>query len=176
MISRHIKLIQLMRPLSAILVIWLASGCGFEPVYNQTSPTAISAEAEHRVEIDKLDGRTGHRIRQELTQLFRNGVNGEAGPYQLYMSLDETKIGYTVKPDGAALRTGKQIRCDYRMTDKNGVVVAKGQVVESSSFAAPTDPYGNISLNIDNDDRLGRIIARSVWRDIARKLHKISEE
>ncbi len=139
------------------------AGCGFQPVYapgaNHVSSAVISVE--------KIDGRSGYFLRQELQKQLAIGLPGQEIPATLNVRLDERLGRLAFSPDGAASRSNINSSANYTLAMENDSLT--GHVQATTTFAVPAQPYGDISAQTNASERNMRLLAKRIVDDIRLK-------
>ena len=142
--------------LIACLLLGLV-GCGFTPLYATGAGAGL-------IEVDQIDGRAGHSLRQRLIERLSVGLPGIDAPGQLSVSLVQQLDRLALQPDEAATRTDVIARADYilRFDDRE----LRGSVEGASSFQVPDSPFADIPAQIDGQDRAMAVLAQRLIDDL----------
>lgn len=134
------------------------SGCGFTPVYGNN----IAAETGS-IQIEQIQGATGHVLRRELLLLLRPGLDGvESG--RLVIDLKEENQLFTINKRGENVRTAINAIARYNLTTDKGVI--RGRVTGTSSFFAANLPYDDIFARREASNRAAMDAARKIASDL----------
>ncbi|MDJ0922439.1 MAG: hypothetical protein QNI84_15020 [Henriciella sp.] len=152
--------------LIAISALGLAA-CGFTPLY------ATDTGGAGNIQIEQINGRSGHTLRKALIQHLAPGLPGLDGPATLTIELDDGLQRLALQPDEAASRTDATARADYVLAfDGNAI---SGRVEAETSFLVPSTPYADIPAQIDATERAVSVLARRITDDMRLKLAQLGE-
>jgi len=128
----------------------LLTACGFTPMHapgNFSGGTGFDDVAIELVagpEEDAGDKEIGFYVQQRLRD--RIGDNQGKHVLQLIPKLRRTRLGITA--DDVATRYDSILEVSYKLIDpKTGDVLDNGRVRATSTFGAPTDPYGLVAAD-----------------------------
>ncbi len=149
-----------------ILFLSMAAGlsaCGFKPMYDPalgSSGASVSAFHNIRVELDDqldLTNRDGaFHVQQAL--IDRIGTQGQSQVLTIRPRF--LRAGYGVSSRDVASRYNMNVSVQYTLMDAaSGKVLTSGTVSSSTTFGAPTDPYGRISAEQDATQNVARAAA-----------------
>lgn len=154
-----------MKRLAAVLVFASLAAplgaCGFQPVY---APVDGKLAESGLIEIEPIDGRAGHMLRQALMQELALGVPGLTEPVTLTIVLDDRLSRLAFQPDGAASRSSVLARGNYRLTGET--VSVRGSSDVETGFLVPDSPFGDIAAQTSASDRAMRLLAKRIADDI----------
>lgn len=132
------------------------SACGFQPVYgNQTSGAGA-------ITVQQINGRLGHRLRQELDRTLRSGLPGVDDGAYLQIKVEESLERLSLKSDAGVSRTTMVGEAEYSLFNSDGIAVAKGEVLSQADYDVPNSSYGDIALQTDARERLALSLARRI--------------
>lgn len=140
-----------------------ASACGFQPAY------APSNYAGGQIAIPKIDGRTGHQLRQELVRSIGHGVPGLASG-RLEISVTEGINNLNFEPDQAASRSDYVATSQWRLFNSDGQVVASGGSREAASFNFANVAFADLSAQSAAQERVAILMARSIRQQILQQV------
>lgn len=139
------------------------AGCGFEPVYS----TNLGAR-DGSVEIEMIEGRTGHALRRALLRETAAGIPGAPGSAILRVELDEKIKRLGFRPDGAASRSSVNLRAKYVVEFPKDAF--SGHAETEVFFNVPDEVFGDVSAQNDAADRAATDLARRINDDIRLQL------
>lgn len=137
----------------------LLGGCGFSPVYSQNG-SGIGP-----VNIAPIDGRTGYFIEQELKQYSRLEKGGTT-PRNLKINLKRDFTNIALGQDSFYKRVQINYYVDYTLEAGNNAPEIKGSFSDSLSFSGSTNPYSEVTLQKDAEQKAAQLIAERVWREL----------
>lgn len=144
-------------PLIGLLMTLLGSAsCGFSPVYG-----TLSKPSGH-LQIEQIDGRTGHFLRQELIATMPGGVPGLEEEAILEIKLSESIARLAFSPDQVAARSDYIGLATFVLRGSDGREIIKGETREAASFNFADSAYADISSQTAAQERLAQLLARSI--------------
>jgi LPS-assembly lipoprotein len=141
------------------------SACGFQPVYAPVDGKYADAGL---IEVDDIQGRAGHMLRQALLQELALGVPGLTEQVTLRVDLNDQLSRLAFQPDGAASRSSVLATGVYAMTGET--VSVTGSVNVETGFLVPDSPFGDIAAQTSASDRAMRMLAKRIADDIRLKV------
>ncbi len=151
--------------ISISLISLVLTACGFTPVHaplggTQANFQNIKVETQSSGSLQDQEG--GFYLEQRLKD--RIGVNGMK--YILRVEPRVQKIDLGISSRDVASRYDYSIQTSFVLLDpKTGKTLTRGSVKSLSTFAAPADPYGQVSseknaLQLVSKDNADRILAK----------------
>ncbi len=133
-----------------LLTAPILTGCGFTPMHAPGSFSGgagfgdVSIEMKSGIDEDQGDKEIGFYVMQRLRD--RIGENQGQHVLRLTPSLLRQRLG--INADDVASRYDSILVVNYKLIEsKTGDVLTKGQVKATSTFGAPTDPYGIVAAD-----------------------------
>ena len=154
-----------MRILLAALSLALLGACGFQPVYSGASGYTGSSA----IRVDKIPGRSGYILRQNLQKELAVGLPGVENAGTLSVNLKEDLTRLAFKADGAAARSSIVAKGSYLFT-ADGTKDISGSLQTEVPFAVPDTPYADVSAQTSASDRAARMLAKAIVDDLRLKL------
>lgn len=146
-------------------------GCGFQPMYGPTASGAPLAEVMKTVDIAKIPGRVGQRVRNELIYGVTSGGDAYEPIYRLDVAVKEslrnTLVAKTGDPQGQVYELNAEFKL-VRLSDKQ--VVFTGFSTSSAPFdRAGTDGsvFADVRAKRDAENRAARTIADNIKTRLA---------
>lgn len=149
-----------MKKIAALILALGLSACGVRPVYS-SAPTEAGL-----IRVQQIDGRLGHRVRQELSRTLSNGLPGVEKGARLEVSLQESLVRLPLKPDDGVSRSDFQALAEYTLISADGDVLATGETFARASFDSAFSSYGDIALQSDALERVGRSLAKRIQQQL----------
>ena len=144
----------------AAFAVPLLTACGFTPMHG-TSLGANAAKFED-VSIQINDGRdagdkeAGFLVMQRLRD--RIGENTGKHILELTPKLRRQRLG--ISADDVASRYDSILEINYKLLDtKSGKILDRGTVKGTSTFGAPTDPYGIVAADSNAKQQTAKEVA-----------------
>ncbi|MFC7292332.1 LPS assembly lipoprotein LptE [Hirschia litorea] len=136
------------------------ASCGFQPVYG--SIDAMNAP----IQVLEIEGRTGHRLRQELSRTLRTGLPGiESGAF-LNVNIEENLQRLNLKANVGVSRTTIIYVADYTLRGVNGDNLLNGSVTAQTDYDVADSDYGDIALQNDARERVAFLLARRLHEQL----------
>ncbi len=156
------------------IVLLVLGGCGFQPLYGVSSNGFDSSVQEglKRIDIAKIPGRVGQKVRNELIYQTTNGGYPLPPEYKLVIAVRERVNDVLVRKDGDSQARIYRLSAQFKLFDQSGkVILMKGQ----STTQALYDTRGNRSASIfanerarlDAENRAARTMADEIKTRIA---------
>jgi LPS-assembly lipoprotein len=141
-----------------------AGGCGFSPVYS-TSGMGLGP-----VEVQMIDGRTGHFIRQELLRRAALEKSDQNQPAQtLSIKLFSSFTPIAIKSSGFGGRTELNVIAFYTFASNKHPGLIQGSVSSMVAFDSTDAAYGDVALQSDAEERVAIALVDRLWLDLARR-------
>ncbi len=151
---------------SALLAAPLLSAC--KPLYGTTQSGAQLKDVMAGIDISKIPGRTGQRLRNEL--IFATTGGGHAGEtrYRLDISIRESVTKTLVQKTGDAEGELYNLEAKYKLISvADRKVVLEGVGVGRAAFDRFDPTFANVRARIDAENRAARTVAESIRTGVA---------
>lgn len=136
------------------------TGCGFQPVYGSFN------ETEGAIQVLEIEGRTGHRLRQELARYLSSGLPGvEAGSF-ININLVESLQRLSLKADAGVSRTTLVGTAVYVLRNTSGEILLQGSVQAQTDYDVADSDYGDIALQTDAKERVAYLLASKLHQQL----------
>jgi len=145
----------------ALLLMVPLSACGFQPLY-------ANGAAAGNITVEQIDGRPGHALRKALIQELAAGLPGLEENATLTVILDSRLQRLALRPDEAASRTDIIGRAEYVLATGSNAI--SGKIDAETSYNVPTEPFADITAQIDANERVMTVLARRMVDDMRLKL------
>lgn len=149
---------------AALLAAAPLAGCGFTPLYANTSLTP----ALQAIDVTAPQSRTGYLLREQLDDEL--GRKLDTGPrYRLAVTIDERRIprGLRVNNIAAVYQVGLAV--NYVLSDAvTGAVLLRSQAPVTVSYDAPDQPYAAVAAQQDAEERAANQAAVRIRLDLSR--------
>jgi len=152
-----------MKLISFLLILLSLAGCGFRPLYKQSSSTSTPFVLEVKGNNEEAYGT--YKFKQELTPLIAH-INHPA-IHKVSISLSENfgDIGYAA--DASALRSQGRVVALIEVYDANRQLIYQNKVDSISSYTTDIlEEFSNLNAKMATRERLMVSLAQSVARDI----------
>lgn len=155
--------------IAALALALPAGGCGFHPLYGNTSDTAATAGEMALIYVDpiKTPERLGYELRNTLIDLFDSSGRLSGNAYRLSITLAQKSEGVAVQNDAAITRYNDTLTAKYVLTDRAGTLITEGSETGLSAYNVVASPYATLAAQRDADQRSAEDIAYRIRTDLA---------
>ena len=151
-----------------LLIAPLLAGCGFQPMYAETSTGVQLDEVMRTVSVAKIPGRVGQRVRNELIFATTGGGYRAAAEYRLAIaireSVQDTVVAKTGESEGRAYRLTAAFKL-IRLDDQ--AVVLSGTSIGRAAYDNLDSTFADIRARRDAENRAARTVADDIQTRIA---------
>lgn len=147
----------------ALLTLFAATACGFQPVHSPASQAASSGS----IYIPEIDGRAGHSLRKALIAELAAGLPN-VDSATLTVTLSDNLQRLAIRPDEAAART--DVIATGRYVLDTGDDAISGSARSETSFNVPTGAFADIASQTDATERAVIQLARLIAEDLRLQL------
>ncbi len=137
------------------------SSCGFQPVYGNVD--AMNGP----IKVMQIDGRIGHRLRQELTRTLSSGLPGIEDGAFLTVTAVEGLQRLNLKANVGVSRTTIIGTANYTLRDIEGRVLLSGSVSVQTDYDVANSEYGDIALQTDARERVAYLLSRRLQEQLS---------
>jgi LPS-assembly lipoprotein len=160
----------------AVAACLALAGCGFHPLYGDSSPSDALAQQLASVKVMQITEHYG----QAMTNQLHDGLNPHAlqvpVAYQLDVALREIKFDVAIRGDGTPSRRSLQLNAIWTLRRmKDNVVVAKGTPKSSVSHDVVNNEYANVVGDNTGELLAVRDLADQIQLDLANYLDQQSK-
>ena len=142
---------------SAMLAL---AGCGLQPLYRGGGAGPV-AQTLHSVEVAPIEGRAGWLVRTALQD--RLGAQGGASRYRLVVRLDDSIVGFGIRPDDSETRERRTLRARYQLIDlANGGVVLDATAGSDAGIDVVSSEYATVAAEQTAAERLAEVVADQI--------------
>ncbi len=138
------------------------TGCGFEPLYGKSAKG--DARLLKLVQIERIEDRTGQKMRTMLRQKFGQRAAPAKPRWSLSVSLSESLRGLAVQRDATTTRRELAVTTRFSLTElgvKNPRIF-RGNAISINSFNELLSEYATLSAENDARDRALRILSEEI--------------
>lgn len=158
--------------LIAAMVAVPLSACGnggFKPLYGSAGVGgARTIEKLAQVDVGKIPGRVGQKIRNELIFQTTGGGNALPPEYRLDIAIRESVTSTLVRQDGDAASQVFNITANFKLTRlADNTIALEGTSFAKAGFNRFTSIYSNVRARRDAEDRAAVTIGEDVKSRIA---------
>jgi LPS-assembly lipoprotein len=137
----------------------LIGGCGFSPVYSQ------NGSGVGPVNIAPIEGRTGYFLEQELKQ-YTVLEKQDSTPRNLKIKLTRDFSNIALGEDSFYKRIKINYSVEYVLEAGVNTQEIKGAFTDSIAFSGSSNPYSEVSLQKDAEQKAAKEIADRIWREL----------
>ncbi len=149
------------------IILILASGCGFQPIFGTGKKSIIIKEMQH-IEILPIENRIGQRLRNHLEYAITPLGRAFPTKYFLKVSLTENKQSLAIKKSKIATRANLNFRANFVLTRKSsGELLAQGSSRMTTKYNMLTETFATLMAEKDARKRAVREISEDISRKIA---------
>ena len=156
--------------LLTLMSIATLSACGFQPLYGP------SLSGDSPVAVTQIDGRMGHRVRQELARMLASGLPNVEPGARVEIDLKESLERLSLKSDAGVSRSTMVAIATYQLVSNDGEVLISGRLRSQSDFDVSNTPYGDIALQNDARERVALSLARSLRETLTVQASKLGSD
>ena len=162
----------------ALLIAPALAACGsggFHPLYGKTESGESMAAKLAAVDIAKIPGRVGQKIRNELIFGTTGGDNPETAEYSLAIGITQSLGGVLVQSDGNTTTMVVQIDASFKLVRiKDKKILLDGKSFARAPYQRYQPIYANVRAQHDAEDRAATVIATDIRTRIAAILNSKS--
>ena len=137
-----------------ILVLFLLPGCGFKPMYGETSADPALQETFAGIEIAPIPDRIGQVVRNHLLDRINPYGQPSAPDYVLHIQLVQLTEGFGFRSDESITRESLTLEASFRLTDREtGEVVLEDLVRSVHTYDVVQSDFANFSAQTDAEAR-----------------------
>ncbi len=151
------------------------SGGSFKPLYGQSGVGAGMQQRMAAVEYQKIPGRVGQRMRNELIFLSTGGGHPAPPEYRVETVIKQRVTTTLVQIDGDSRAQVYVLEAAFRIIDlKSRKVLLQGNSTSQAAFERFKPIFSNIRAREDAENRAARTVAREVHDRVAAFLSRSS--
>jgi len=155
------------------LIAPMLAGCGFRPMYAETSTGAQLDDVMRAVSVAEIPGRVGQRIRNELIFATTGGGDRAAPRYRLEIAIRESVQDVFVARTGESEGRAYQLTAAFKLIqlDEEAVVIS-GKSVSRAAYDNLDSTFADIRARRDAENRAARTVADDIQKRIAMALSR----
>ena len=141
---------------AAALVLALAGGCGFEPLYGTNSATHAPAAATQfaAIEIQPIPNEAGQELRNMLIDEIHPSGPAQDYKYALKVAVREADLNLGLQENATATRGQVRLTVEYWLTDaENGKILVHETVRTSTGYNILINQFGTVLSTSDARNR-----------------------
>ena len=159
---------SLFRASFVLLMLSLATACGFQPLYGKTTQNADVQEKLAQIYIEPIKGRTGQILRNELLDLANPGGIPDQPVYRLQISIEIQKVGLAIQQDATKTRYNLTLNSKFRLTDAAGQdVIYSGSTQNIASYNVVQSEFANLSAANNAEKRAAIVAAEQINQQLS---------
>ena len=142
------------------------AGCGLRPLYGGGGSGPV-AQTLHSVEVAPIEGRAGWLVRTALQDRL-GAPPGGASRYRLIVSLDDSIVGFGIRPDDSETRERRTLRARYQLVEAGkGTVVLDATAGSDAGIDVVSSDYANVAAEQTALERLSKEVADQIVTRLA---------
>lgn len=155
------------------LIAPLLAGCGFQPMYAETSTGVQLDDVMRTVSVSKIPGRVGQRIRNELIFATTGGGYSEAPQYRLEIAIRESVQDTFVARTGESEGRAYLLTAAFKLINiEDETIVVSGQSIGRAAYDNLDSTFADIRARRDAENRAARTVADDIETRIAMALSR----
>jgi LPS-assembly lipoprotein len=144
----------------------LLAGCGLTPLYSGGGAGPI-AQSLRAIEVAPIEGRAGWLVRTALQDRL-GGVRPGASRYRLVVRLDDSIVGFGIRPDDSETRERRTLRARYQLVEaETGTVVLDATAGSDAGVDVVSSDYANVAAEQTALERLSKEVADQIVTRLA---------
>ncbi len=153
----------LSRFLAVAAIIAVVGGCGFRPLYSETTAEKDVPEDLSSVTIAPIPDRVGQQLRNYLLDMLTPRGRPKKPIYTLKVSVDERITDLAIDNSGLATRANLRLDATYALVkDDIGETVVTGASLAVSSYNLVRAEFSTLTAQNDARSRAALHIARQI--------------
>lgn len=159
---------SLFRAAFILLMLSLASACGFQPLYGSATRNADVQEKLARTYIEPIPGRTGQTLRNELLDLA-NPYGSPADPaYRLTIRLEEQSEGLAIQDDDTRTRFNMMLHSRFDLVDlSTQQVIYSGSTQNIAAYNVVESEFANLAAGNNARRRAALVAAEQINQQLS---------
>jgi LPS-assembly lipoprotein len=147
----------------ALGLVFLAAGCGFEPLHAQRGAVA----ALPPIRIEPIPERSGQILRNYLLDRMAPRGEGGAQAYSLAVRLFEPRQVLALRRDDVISRMGYSAVASYELIDAAGKRVFAGSSSYSTDYEITNSEFATLAAQQNARERVLELVADDIRNQIA---------
>lgn len=143
-------------------------GCGFQPLYaNRSYSRSVPAQFA-QIDITRIDGRSGHHLRNYLIDRMSARGGNYKKQYRLDILLNDRKDGLAIRTDEAVTRFNYRLFSTVRLVRiSDQSVLFETGLRATSAFNVVDSEFATLSAERDAEDRAARDLSDEIITRLA---------
>lgn len=161
-------LMQKISPASTLIIVvaFLLSGCGFQPLMVQHGPNGAVNDLA-RIHVLMIAERSGQLLYNFLRDDLAPRSEPQAPLYALEVRLQEPRQEIAIRRDESASRIAYTANATFFLRDSQGKTIFTGTSTSSSTFEAVNSEFASISGQRNARDRAMQEISADIRQQLA---------
>ncbi len=152
------------------LITWFAlltalglAGCGFRPLYGETTTSAAVTAALESVSVDPIRSLVGAELRNYLIDRLTPTGQSASARYRLAINIGETRVGGGVRLDASVTRYSYRLTAKYQLIDaQNGDVIYAGTSFSDVPYDVVESQFATVYAQFDAESRAAETISEDI--------------
>jgi LPS-assembly lipoprotein len=151
-----------------VLIAPLLAGCGFQPMYAETSTGVQLDEVMRTVSVAKIPGRVGQRLRNDLIYATTGGGYRDAPFYRLEIAIRESVQDTVVAKTGEAEGRAYRLTAAFKLVRlEDDAVLLSGTSIGRAAYDNLDSTFADIRARRDAENRAARSVADDIQMRVA---------
>ena len=159
---------SLFRTSIVILIVSLASACGFQPLYGSATRNADVQEKLAQMYIEPMPGRTGHILRNELLDFANPRGIPKEPTYRLKVTTVTRAEGLAIQSDDTKTRFNLTLTSKFSLVDIAAQeVLYTGSTQNIASYNVVQSEFANLSAAKNAEKRAALVAAKQINQQLS---------
>lgn len=168
------------RALLAMTAMLLLQGCGFEPLYADTSTTGTGVSANlSSIYVEQISERIGYDLRNDLLDRLDGTTNASTARYRLKLAITELEEPVVFQPNTSITRYNYTLTAHYDLVAREATQPLKsGDVTAFAAYNVAASPYlySTVAAQRDAKNRAANDIAERIRIELAVYLRQVAQD
>lgn len=160
------------------LILWGIAGlagCGYRPLYGQRASGGSVPSQFSRIEVGRIDGRTGSQLGNYLIDQFSARGGNHKKEYRLDIALSDSKLGLAIREDEAVTRFNYRLLGSVRLTRLDDQkIIFEDLVRTTSAYNVVQSEFATLSAERDAEERAARDMGSEISTRLAIFFQRVS--
>lgn len=146
----------------------MLAACGFQPLYGERSQSYSTPSQFAMIEVNQIDGRAGHHLRNDLIDRFSARGGNYKKQYRLDIFLSDQKDGLAIRSDETVTRFHYRLSSNFRLTRiSDQQVMYESALRTVSAFNVVKSEFATLSAERDAEERAARDMSSEIINRLA---------
>lgn len=168
------------RAFFAVAGLLLLQGCGFEPLYADTSAMGPGVSTQlSTIYVEPISERVGYDLRNDLLDRLDGTSNANGARYRLKLYVTELEEPVVFQPNTSITRYNYTLTAHYDLVARDATQPLKsGDVTAFAAYNVAASPYlySTVAAQRDAKNRAANDIAERIRIELAVYLRQVAEQ